>query len=247
MSSTVTPSRIFVGCAGWAIPSASKELFPTGGSHLSRYEQRFRAVEINSSFYRPHQPKTYARWGETAPAGFRFAVKAPRKVTHENRLRDSETEVTAFLEQVRNLGDHLGPLLFQLPPSLKFDRGEASAFFRQVREEFAGNLVLEPRHRSWLDREASALAIDLEIGIAAADPPLGETVTPAGCSSLVYYRLHGVPTMYYSAYSDDELRDLARRLQGHHRDGAEVWCIFDNTAAGAAQVNALRIREFLEA
>src|SRR5689334_17993997 len=109
-----------IGCAGWSIPTAQATLFPGEGSHLERYARRFNAVEINSSFYRPHQPRTYAKWAAQVPDGFRFAVKFPRAVTHQSRLREPDETVSAFATQVRELGDRLGPILVQLPPSLAF-------------------------------------------------------------------------------------------------------------------------------
>src|SRR5262245_27120186 len=121
--------QLRIGCAGWAIPKQHAGSFPSSGSHLERYAQRFTAVEINSSFYRPHRRATYARWAAAVPAGFAFAVKAPKQITHELRLAGTDTALDGFLAQVGGLGDKLGPLLFQLPPSLALDPSTARAFF----------------------------------------------------------------------------------------------------------------------
>jgi uncharacterized protein YecE (DUF72 family) len=99
------PPRIFIGCAGWSIARAHAQAFPEAGTHLKRYAQLLPAVEINSSFYRPHRPQTYARWAASTPQTFRFAVKLPRAITHTHRLRDSEDlDVPLVLD-----GDHALP------------------------------------------------------------------------------------------------------------------------------------------
>ncbi|RMT99125.1 hypothetical protein ALP39_02082 [Pseudomonas marginalis pv. marginalis] len=163
-------ASLYVGCAGWSLPREHWPAFSDEGTHLQRYASRFNAVEINSSFYRPHLPKTYARWGGSVPPGFLFSLKMPKRITHELRLRQCETALDEFLEQCAPLGERLGCLLVQLPPSLSYEPSSASAFFMAVRRCFAGNVVLEPRHASWL--AAEAMLQDLHIGRVAVDPPV---------------------------------------------------------------------------
>jgi uncharacterized protein YecE (DUF72 family) len=88
-----------IGCAGWSLPRDSWPQFPDTGPHLQRYAKRFNAVEINSSFYRPHQPATYERWAAAVPAGFRFSVKLPKTITHEKRLHDCAPLLRGFLHR----------------------------------------------------------------------------------------------------------------------------------------------------
>ena len=116
-------AQIHVGCAGWSIPGDQSAAFPGPGSHLQRYAAQLPASEINSSFYRPHRLSTYARWARSVPASFRFAVKLPRTVTHERRLVDCDALLAGFLSQVAPLGERLGCLLVQLPPSLAWHSG----------------------------------------------------------------------------------------------------------------------------
>ncbi|NOX60422.1 MAG: DUF72 domain-containing protein [Chloroflexi bacterium] len=132
-------SVIHIGCAGWSIPKAQAELFPTKETHLQRYAARFPAVEINSSFYRLHRPQTYARWAASTPAHFRFAVKMPCAITHYGRLKDA-SGLAEFLAGPRELKEKLGPLLVQLPPSLAFERDVAEEFFAVLREQFEGHV-----------------------------------------------------------------------------------------------------------
>ena len=103
-----------IGCAGWSLPREFWPQFAADGTHLQRYASRFAAVEINSSFYRPHRPATYARWAASVPASFRFAAKLPRRITHELRLRQSEAALSIFLAEVTALQSQLGCLLVQL-------------------------------------------------------------------------------------------------------------------------------------
>src|SRR4051794_4940689 len=125
--------HVRIGCAGWSIPKEYGDRFPAEGTHLERYAARFPAVEINSSFYKPHRPTTYARWAESVPEDFRFSVKVPKLATHERRLADVGDVLDRFLAEAPGLGDRLGPLLVQLPPSLSFTAEAAERFFAALR------------------------------------------------------------------------------------------------------------------
>src|SRR3954464_4905484 len=163
---------MWIGTAGWSIPKEHAAPFPSIGSHLERYGAVFNAVEINSSFYRPHRRTTYERWAASVPADFRFAVKLPKAITHERRLEHSGDLLDPFVSEVGGLGPKLGPLLVQLPPSLSFQEGIADRFLRGLRERVRGGLVCEPRHRSWFTPEVEALLRELHIARVAADPAL---------------------------------------------------------------------------
>jgi len=235
---SIMPS-VHVGCAGWSIPRQYAEHFPAEGTHLERYAQRLPAAEINSSFYRPHRPETYARWAASVPATFQFAVKVPKEITHTHRLREPTEPLDRFLSEVAVLGPTLGPLLVQLPPSLRFDATIVAAFFTALRARFRGSVVCEPRHASWFTEEAEQVLINAQVARVAADPaPVPEAAPPGGWPGLVYYRLHGSPEMYASAYSASYLEELAQQLHLLSQ-AVPAWCIFDNTALGAATANAL--------
>jgi uncharacterized protein YecE (DUF72 family) len=236
---STTRPMIHIGCAGWSIPRQYAEYFPERGTHLERYAQRLSAVEINSSFYRPHRPATYIRWAESVPESFCFAVKAPQAITHKHRLRDTAELLDRFLSEIRALGAKLGPVLVQLPPSLRFDTSIAEAFFTSLRARFDGKVVCEPRHASWFTSAAERILTEARVARAAADPALvPEAVQPGGWPGLIYYRLHGSPEMYVSAYTDADLAKLTRALRAA-APIAPTWCIFDNTTLGAATANAL--------
>jgi uncharacterized protein YecE (DUF72 family) len=237
------PAPAYIGCAGWSLPRADQPRFPAEGTHLERYAARFSAVEINSSFYHPHRPSTYVRWAESVPADFLFSVKIPRAITHTARLVDADEPLDRFLGETAALGPKLGCLLVQLPPSLRFDDAVAGAFFEGLRARHAGPVACEPRHATWFGAPADALLAEWRISRVAADPArVAAAGEPGGWPGVVYHRLHGSPRMYYSEYSPAYLDDLAASITAARRE-AVVWCIFDNTASGAATPNALGLLE----
>jgi uncharacterized protein YecE (DUF72 family) len=234
-------SPVRVGCAGWSIPRPAAAYFASVGSHLERYSQVFNSCEINSSFYRPHKKETWERWARSVPAEFQFSVKAPKTITHEAKLNCSSEVLSAFLEQIKFLGDKLGPVLIQLPPSLEFDQARAGKFLTLLRQKYAGDVVWEPRHKSWFSIRVDDLLKEFHVARVAADPACGPTARqPGGLTSLAYFRLHGSPRRYYSAYSDDFLDALSSQA-ANLAPRARVWCVFDNTASGAAVQNALAL------
>jgi len=231
---------IRIGTAGWSLPAEVRERFPPGDSLLARYAQLFNAVEINSAFYRPHQRKTYERWAASTPPAFRFAVKAPREITHERRLVDTAAPLDRFLGEVGGLGGRLGPVLIQLPPSLRFDAAVAGAFFKLWRARFDGDTALEPRHATWFTPEADALLVEHRIARVAVDPAVvAAAAHPGGWDGFRYHRLHGSPEIYASSYGAGVLESLATNLP------AGAWVVFDNTKFGAATENALQLRTML--
>ena len=232
--------KILIGCAGWTIPPTAADHFPLTGTHLERYAAVLPAVEINSSFYRPHRRDTYARWAASVPTHFRFSVKAPKVVTHVLKLKEVDLPLEAFLSEVASLRQKLGCILIQLPPSLAFDPKVAGLFFSRLRRRFKGTVACEPRHASWFDSNADALLRDAHVARVAADPavvPMG--AEPGGWNGAVYYRLHGSPKMYYSPYPRDYLQRLAQRLRIVASAEVPVWCMFDNTAGGMAMSDSL--------
>ena len=222
----------FLGTAGWAIPRAVSEVFPADGSGLQRYAARFNAVEINSTFYRSHRPGTLERWRATTPASFRFSVKAPWAITHEARLQGCGSRLGQFLEEIAPLAEKLGAILVQLPPTLAFDAGVTAGFLETLRDRWNGPVALEPRHATWFGPEAGALLQAHRIARVAADPArVPAAGAPGGDQALAYWRLHGSPRLYYSSYGAEPLAALGQAIA---QASGDAWCIFDNTASGAA-------------
>lgn len=233
---------LFIGTAGWSIPRASAAQAAGDGTHLQRYARVFRCAEINSSFHRPHAPATYERWAAATPAGFRFAVKLPKLITHELRLQRGRAPLVQFLEESAGLGPKRGPLLVQLPPSFAFDARVAGRFFALVRSLYAGPLVCEPRHATWLGA-GEALLARYHVARVGADPePAPGAGAPGGWPGLIYLRLHGSPRKYWSSYTGSALDAAAGTLR---EASCDAWCVFDNTASGAAFDNALQLESLM--
>jgi uncharacterized protein YecE (DUF72 family) len=232
------PQRILVGTAGWSIPRASAAVCPTDGTHLERYSRVFNCSEINSSFHRPHAASTYTKWANATPREFRFAVKIPRTITHDQKLRRAKAPLERFLEEADGLGDKLGALLVQLQPSLAFDARVAGRFFEMLRGRYSGFVVCEPRHDTWFSAQAEAVLVRFKVARVAADPPpVAGAGVPGGWDGVVYYRLHGAPRKYWSKYDADYIGVVGRALRSLP-SAVDAWCVFDNTASGAALANA---------
>jgi uncharacterized protein YecE (DUF72 family) len=241
-TAAITSLPLRVGTAGWSVPSRYVTEGSPGGSHLERYAQHLNAVEIDSSFYRPHQRKTYERWAQSTPSGFRFSVKMPKAMTHEQRLADCGALLDRFVAEVTGLGDQLGVLLVQLPPKLALERRVAGRFFRDLRKRIDVPVACEPRHASWFMPEINDWLAERRIARVAADPaPVQGAGEPGGWDGLAYYRWHGSPRIYYSDYDGAALASLRQRLDVKCKQGVSTWCILDNTASGAALGNALAL------
>lgn len=244
-----------IGTAGWSIPRDTAAHFPGDGQHLARYARVLGCAEINTSFYRPHQPEVYARWAAMTPPGFRFAVKVPRSITHDARLRRARVPLQQFMAQASGLGDRLAVVLVQLPPSFAFDARVARTFFTLLAGMHGGAVVCEPRHASWFTAAADRVLAALHVSRAAADPaPFPTAAQPGGWlgpdgdgnGAVLYHRWHGSPRMYWSPYEAGWLAERAAEWRAWPR-GADRWGIFDNTASGAAAANALALQRLLVA
>lgn len=242
-----------IGTAGWTISREAAARFPGDGQHLDRYARVLPCAEINSSFHRSHRPEVYARWAARTPAGFRFAVKLPRAITHEGRLLRAREPLRRFLVEAGALGDRLAVLLVQLPPSLAYDGRTARRFFGLLAGLHGGAVVCEPRHASWFTASADRALASMRVARAAVDPARWPEATrpggwlgPAhdGAGALLYHRWHGSPRTYWSRYEPPWLQARAAEIALWPAD-ADCWCIFDNTASGAAISNALELQALL--
>jgi uncharacterized protein YecE (DUF72 family) len=237
--------RFYVGTAGWSVPRVHAGSFASEGSHLERYAGVFPAAEINTSFYRPHRRSVYERWSASTPEGFRFSVKAPKSVTHSD-WRDVGPDLEAFFGQIAGLADKLGPILIQLPPKRDFALDETEGFLSAFRARTESDIVLEPRHPSWVGPAADDLLKAHRIARVAADPPRAAGAdAPGGWAGLAYFRLHGSPVIYRSSYAGERLDALDTSLRRAAEGGSKVWCIFDNTTSYAAAGDALALLEIL--
>lgn len=241
-----TAARVRIGTSGWSYRHWIGPFYPEGtrsADFLSHYAAQFDASEVNNTFYSLPGPETFAAWREATPAGFEFACKASRYITHMKKLKDPRESVARFFAAVDALGDKLGPILFQLPPNFPINLGRLRAFLDSLPAGY--RYAFEFREESWfdepvyelLDRHGAALVIyDLEGALS----PLRAT------GALVYLRLHGPSSeAYCGSYDDAALQSWAARIAAWRQDGRHVYCFFDNDEAGYAAQNARRLQTLL--
>ena len=235
----------FVGTAGWAIQKAMRdEFFATGAvkpNHLKAYSERFTGIEINSSFYKDHQPATYAKWASATPEGFRFSIKLAKRFTHIQKLEVESSDLKKMIEGTQELGEKFGVFLIQLPPKLVFDSEVAETFFSTFRELFDGDIAVEARNQTWAGREATQILEEYSVARVIADPNRIGEAPPIRSAKLCYFRLHGSPKIYYSEYTKKQLEFWRAEFKKEMKAKQSGWCIFDNTALGAATANALEM------
>jgi uncharacterized protein YecE (DUF72 family) len=266
-----------VGISGWTYPPWRGPFYPKGLPHrreLAYVAERLATVEINGSFYSLQRPSSYRTWYEQTPDGFVFAVKGGRFITHMKKLAGVETPLANFFASgLLALRDKLGPVLWQLPPTLGFDPLRLEAFFgllpRSTGEaawlackhdermtDRAWTVAdadrplrhaLEVRHRSFLDPAFPGLLRKHGIALVVADTagkwPLIREVT----AEIGYVRLHGDVELYTSGYTDEALDAWARTIRGWTDAGRDVYVYFDNDVKVRAPVDAMalaaRLRE----
>ena len=237
-------SAIRIGTAGWSVPRKYRSVFADAETGLERYASKFNAVEINSSFYRSHRASTWTRWRDNTPSDFRFSVKMPKAITHEHGLIGCSELIERFLDEVAGLEERLGVLLVQLPPKRSFDADASQSFFDQLNSRTSIPVACEPRHASWFTGDVERFLIRNRIALVGADPAICPAAArPTGWTGLRYWRLHGSPAMYRSNYAE-RLPTYAADLNADGTAGPS-WCIFDNTASGAATGDALALSEML--
>ncbi len=257
---------IRVGLSGWSYSDWRGGFLPDGlpaRDRLPYVAARFPTLEINASFYSLKRPSTYAGWHAQAPE-VTFAVKAPKLATHVKRLVGAEQAVANFYASgLLALGPGLGPILWQLPPSFRFDPRTVSAFVaglpRTTRElavqaqghdaDVADPLTetsddqpvrhaVEPRHASWADPAAAAVLAEHGVTLVVSDLAGRYPTFEVPTTDVMYVRLHGSPRLYYSGYEPAALDAWAVRCQRWAGEGREVFVYFDNSAAGRAPYDA---------
>jgi len=254
-SSTRRPSRkssrkigsILIGTSGWSYAHWRKIFYPESMPStrwLSYYVRYFETVEINNSFYNLPEVSTFAKWKADVPESFIFAVKANRFITHMKKLRNVKEALDTFLKRVVVLRRNLGPILFQLPPNLKFDPSRLDDFLAMLprRRRYA----VEFRHPSWvndkaleiLSRRKAAFCIHDLLDIACPD-----YVT----CSFAYFRFHGFNEKYGGTYPKRILTQCAQRMVAFVRDGIDVYVYFNNDAFGYAIKDAITLRKIVGA
>ncbi len=227
--------RLYIGTSGYSYAAWKGKFYPErfpGKQMLTYYAQRFPTVEINNTFYRMPTPSVMEVWAGQVPERFRFAVKAPRRITHDRRLKDVNEDVARFLDVTSTLIERCGPLLFQLPPNFKRDDDRLSDFLALLPEK--ARIAFEFRHPSWFDPAIYDLLSKhrCALGITEADETDATPVVATG--TFGYARLRR------TEYTDAELTEWLARLQSLNCDEIYVYFKHEDDARGPEFASRLR-------
>jgi uncharacterized protein YecE (DUF72 family) len=237
--------RIYIGTSGWAYKDWRGRFYPQNlpqTKWLSFYTQHFATVELNNTFYQLPSEKAFHRWKETAPPSFVYAVKVSRLITHLKKLRNTQDALANFLSRARLLGEKLGPLLYQLPPSLSCDQALLEEFLQLLPQDLS--YIFEFRHPSWFSEKVFEQLSRHQVGLCLFDMP--ELTTPlVATTDLAYIRFHGSQGLYQSSYPTEELQDWAQRIASLGKDLREIYIYFNNDFQAVAVNNALTLRKEL--
>jgi len=237
-------SRLFIGTSGWSYSHWQNVFYPPGLSQnkwLEYYTEFFNCVELNVTFYRLVQKKTFQNWYKRTPKDFYFVAKGPRFITHIKKLKSIEEPLSLFLDNVRGLKEKLVAILWQLAPSHKKDLVRLESFLKLLRKT---NILqaFEFRNESWFDSAVYNLLKENDACLCIAHSnrfPCIKEVT----ADFLYLRFHGGGLLYSSDYSDEELKEWADFAKKCLKK--EILAFFNNDAYGYAVKNALKFRELL--
>lgn len=234
---------LYIGTSGWHYKHWIGTFYPVRtptSKMLALYCERFDTVELNNTFYRlPTQP-ALENWRDATPEHFCFAAKGSRFLTHMKKLKDPDQGLARYFDAIEILAHKLGPILFQLPPNWEIDLDRLATFLHALPKHH--RYAFEFRNPSWnvqpvYDLLAAHRAGYCIFDLAGFQSPLEVT------TDLVYVRLHGPGGKYQGSYSDQALREWARRSRIWRRENRAVYIYFDNDQAGYAAHNALRLKE----
>jgi uncharacterized protein YecE (DUF72 family) len=233
-----------VGCSGWQYKHWRGDFYPAelpASRWLEHYSRCFDTVEINNSFYRLPEAPTFAAWRQRAPAGFLFAVKASRFLTHMKKLKDPEDPIARFFSRAVELGRSLGPVLYQLPPRWPFNLERLPGFLEALPRR--RRHVIEFREPTWYDDRVFALLERYGVALCLHDMQ-GSASGRLAVGPFVYVRFHGT-SKYNGRYPDDALDTWADWLGERTVEGKAVFAYFNNDTGGHAPRDAVRLRNAL--
>ncbi len=239
--------QFHVGTSGWHYKHWLGDFYPkkfSPGKMFSWYAREFHTVEINNSFYRLPEERTFQNWNAQAPPGFIFAVKASRFITHIKRLRDAADSIDLFLSRAKPLGTTLGPVLFQLPPNWKLNLGRLAEFLDILPKKY--KYVVEFRDLSWCVPQVYDLLRTHNVAFCVhdwRDMPWPKELT----ADFTYLRFHGSGSCYGGNYPDQHLRSWSNLLESWNPQLREAFIYFNNDIGGHAIRNARTLRSLLHA
>jgi len=239
-------NNLYIGTSGWSYKHWINIYYPPElktTEWLTYYSRQFSVAEINTSFYHTPKQQSVLNWMQKVPGDFRFCPKLSRYITHMKKLKEHEEPLARFFEVFAPMQPRMGPVLVQLPPSLKWDYDRAEHFYGVLKKLYAQyEFVLEVRHTSWLENDSLNLMAKYDIGLVISQSanvfPYSEMVTAKN----VYLRFHGPAALYASPYSDADLDYFAGKMQGWLNEGHVVWAFFNNDIHGFAFQDAARLK-----
>jgi len=238
-----TGCDIRIGTSGWHY-NHWKELFYPAGLPKSKwfeyYAQHFDTVEINNTFYQLPKVVSLKRWYEQAPKNFLYSIKANRYITHIKRLKDTTEELRRFFDRVRLLKAKLGPILYQLPPSMHRDLDLLEGFIRSLPRKLPA--VFEFRHDSWFCEDTFKLLNEFNVGFCVHDLS-GKETPRVVTADIIYVRFHGPTGRYSGNYSGSMLQNWARWLKDRTKGIRSIYAYFNNDIEGHAVRNAEQLRK----
>lgn len=237
--------NLYIGCSGFYNNDWKGSLYAEDAKskdYLTLYSHEFNSVEINSTFYRKPTAKTLLKWEEDTPDDFRFFIKIPKAISHEQRLKDCKQEISEFCHHIQDhLKDKLSGFLYQFPPSFKNTPENTELILNNLNFDFLN--VIEFRHESWWRDEIFSLLKEHHIVFSGVSFPgnLPEDVIVSH-PEILYYRLHGKPVLYKSEYSEEFLDLLAEKIKNSKQ---QAFVFFNNTWGTAAIKNSLYLKKIL--
>jgi len=243
--------KLRVGCSGWSYKDWQGVFYPKGlatKDYLSYYSKVFDCVEIDSSFYRIPNQFMVTQWRNNTPDGFLFSPKLPKKITHDNKLKNSESTLVYFYSVLSKLKDKLGPIAIQLPPSIKLSRHEATMkeFISQLSPEFKH--AIEFRHKSWFTAEVYSLLKKNNIAMVWSLNQYVET-PPEVTADFVYLRMVGDRELtQFTGIQKDRSADMKRwatAVKGSAGKFESGYVFFNNHFAGFSPESSNEFRRLL--
>jgi uncharacterized protein YecE (DUF72 family) len=238
-------TRIHIGCSGWVYKHWRGLFYPEGLAQkrwFERYAEEFDTVEINASFYHLPKPDTFRKWRDQAPPGFCYAVKANRYLTQAKKLKDCEEPLERMMTATRELGDRLGPMLYQLPPRMKINLERLETFLKILPSGVTN--VFEFRNKDWYRPETYGLLERYGASFCVHDMP-GSASERIAVGPIAYVRFHGGEGKYWGRYSDEGLLSWTDWLIEQVRQGKSCWCYFNNDIHGHAIQDARTLKSMV--
>jgi len=234
---------LYIGTSGWSYKGWAGAFYPKGlrpAEHLQYYANHFPTVEINATFYRLPDENMVRGWHDIAPDSFIFAVKGSRFITQMKKLNVDHESIAKFFDRIEPLGEHMGPILWQLPPNLHKDVPRLERFLGMVPKDYRH--AVEFRHPSWMEDDVFDLLRSFDaahVSVSSMRMPMNLTVT----TDFVYIRFHGLEHGAAHDYAREEMEPWVEHCRGALEQGKKVYAYFNNDWNCRAPENAKTMME----